>query len=71
MYLRDYIREYGPNLEEVFQQLADKFSTTPRSVQAWYYGQRYPNVENARIIVRKTAGAVDYEGIYAPYEGQT
>lgn len=67
MYLRDYIEEYGKDLRSTFRELAKKFNSSPRAVEAWYYGQRHPNVENARIIVRKTAGVVDYEGIYAPY----
>lgn len=39
----------------------------PRTVISWYRFERAPSVLAAGRIVRLTAGAVDYNGIYAPW----
>lgn len=73
MYLIDYIHQFADtrcsgDLRRADTMLGRKFGVTPRAVQSWRLGQRVPQVEFAREIVRKTKGAVDYEGIYAPYK---
>lgn len=73
MFLIDYIKQYAytrcdGNMACADDALGKKFGVTQRTVQSWRLGQRVPQVEFARLIVRKTKGAVDYEGIYAPYK---
>lgn len=69
MFLRDYIDTYNDDLNVAFEKLGTKFQVSPRTVASWYYFERFPSAENARVIVRKTKGEVDYEGIFAPYPG--
>lgn len=47
---------------EAIKALAKKLNCTPRAVEAWYYGQRRPRKEMARIIIAKTPITLD--GLY-------
>lgn len=38
----------------------------PRTVYAWYRGERYPGFLSALNIVRVSRGRVDYNGIFRP-----
>ena len=42
-------------------------SEKPRTVMSWYRFDRAPSLRTAGRIVRLTAGAVDYNGIYGPW----
>lgn len=48
------------------RQVAGLLGENPRTVYAWYRGERFPGFTSARNIVRVSGGAVDYNGIYAP-----
>lgn len=39
----------------------------PRTVLSWYRFDRAPSLRTAGRIVERTAGAVDYNGIYSPW----
>lgn len=39
----------------------------PRTVSAWYRKERRPSFNSAENIVSKSNGAVDWNGIYAPF----
>ena len=36
------------------------------TVEAWKYGNRQPSVKQAKKIIKKTEGRLDYESIYGP-----
>lgn len=38
-----------------------------RTVSSWYYLEKAPRILSAAMIVLKTEGAVDYNGIYRPH----
>lgn len=40
----------------------------PRTVYAWYRGERFPGFMAARNIVRVSRGRVDYNGIFRPLD---
>lgn len=63
MKLADYIRSIG------VAAAADLFQTKERTVRSWLYDGRYPRQSKASLIVRVTAGKVDYAGIYGAKNG--
>lgn len=48
------------------RQAALLLGENPRTVYAWYRGERYPGFQSARNIVRVSCGRVDYNGIFRP-----
>lgn len=48
------------------RQAALLLGENPRTVYAWYRGERYPGFQSARNIVRVSDGSVDYNGIFRP-----
>lgn len=48
------------------RQAALLLGENPRTVYAWYRGERYPGFISARNIVRVSRGCVDYNGIFRP-----
>ncbi|MNN87047.1 hypothetical protein D3C81_2045470 [compost metagenome] len=48
------------------RQAALLLGENPRTVYAWYRGERYPGFLSARNIVRVSRGRVDYNGIFRP-----
>lgn len=50
------------------RQAALLLGENPRTVYAWYRGERYPGFLSARNIVRVSRGRVDYNGIFRPLD---
>jgi len=50
------------------RQAAVLLGENPRTVYAWYRGERYPGFLSARNIVRVSRGSVDYNGIFVPLD---
>ena len=50
------------------RQAALLLGENPRTVYAWYRGERYPGFLSARNIVRVSRGRVDYNGIFWPLD---
>lgn len=48
------------------RKAAQLLGENPRTVYAWYRGERHPGFLAARNIVHVSRGRVDYNGIYRP-----
>lgn len=62
-------------LPEFIERIGDEaaatlFEAKLRTVQSWRRRERFPRAEQARIIVQRAAGEVDYEGIFGAGAGR-
>ena len=60
--LKKYIEFIGT------EAAADLFECKPSTIKAYRYGKRQPSIEQAKIIIKKTGGKLDFESIYGPVE---
>ena len=60
--LKQYIEFIGT------EAAADLFECKPSTIKAYRYGKRQPSIEQAKIIIKKTGGKLDFESIYGPVE---
>ena len=58
MTLSEYIDTLGDSVA------ASLFKVKPRTVASWRRGERRPSIPQAKIILTKTHGKVDFFGIY-------
>lgn len=49
------------------REVAGLLGENPRTVYAWYRGERSPCFASARNIVQASGGVVDYNGIFEPF----
>lgn len=56
--LPDFIAEIGD------ERAAELFDVTVRTAQSWRRRERYPRPIQARLIVARSDGRVDYAGIF-------
>ena len=47
---------------------AELFGCKSATAKSWRYGLRQPSIEQAKIIIKKTGGKVDFESIYGPVD---
>lgn len=52
---------------EAARTVASLLNEKTRTVQSWYRHERLPCFTSAANILLKSKGAVDWNGIYAPY----
>ena len=52
---------------EAIRVAASLLNEKPRTVQSWYRHERHPSFTSAANILLKSKGAVDFNGIYAPF----
>lgn len=55
----------------VVEPAAQLLGENPRTVYAWYRRDRVPSFRAALRILTASGRAVDFNGIYAPYEPKT
>lgn len=58
--LKDWINFWGA------QEISKSYAVSIHTVEAWKYGNRQPSVKQAKKIIKKTEGRLDYESIYGP-----
>tara|TARA_B100001057_G_C22786794_1_gene925928 strand:- start:374 stop:607 length:234 start_codon:yes stop_codon:yes gene_type:complete len=58
--LKDWINFWGA------QEISNSYAVSIHTVEAWKYGHRQPSVKQAKKIIKKTEGRLDYESIYGP-----
>ncbi|WP_372830548.1 hypothetical protein [Pontibacterium sp.] len=68
MDFQDWVdQQEGKNQGERIARAARILGEEARTVSSWYYLQGAPRISSAAMIVLKTGGAVDYNGIYRPH----
>lgn len=60
--LPEYIERIGDSAA------ADLFGVKTRTIESWRRRERFPRVEQARLIVARTNNEVDYAGIFGADE---
>jgi len=43
---------------------AHLFDSKPDTVKSWRYGMRQPSINQAKIIIKRVGGKLDFESIY-------
>jgi len=62
MSLKEYIEFVGEDAA------AELFNTKITTIRSWRYKQRQPRVEEAKKIISKSGGKLNWESIYGPVE---
>jgi hypothetical protein len=44
------------------------FGCKSATAKSWRYGLRQPSIEQAKVIIKKTGGKLDFESIYGPID---
>ena len=47
---------------------AELFGCKSATAKSWRYGLRQPSIEQAKVIIKKTGGKLDFESIYGPID---
>ncbi len=53
--------QWNKNLEKIF-------GAKRNTVRSWRYNQRQPSIKEAKKIILRTGGRLDFESIYGPLE---
>jgi hypothetical protein len=62
MTLKQYIEFVGE------EAAAELFGAKRNTVRSWRYNQRQPSIKEAKKIILRTGGRLDFESIYGPLE---